>query len=212
LDWSAYIMWVFGTYLVRTPSDSCANNPIARTVALELSISTFVYIGVVLVYILIFVLHLMSRGHLFPGYVYDNSRFPESCPSITFDRNLWRRRGENVSEYRERVDNAFMRVHTIPPTSNIMVITPSMTKDEIKQLPTSVYYVDDIHETRVRIPTDETVHSTNGMCACCLEDYRNGDLLKILPCTHKFHDLCITDWLLIKSTCPVCNGMVKACE
>ena len=131
---------------------------------------------------------------------------------LTFDRNLWRRRGENVNEYRERVDNAFMRVHTIPPTSNIMVIMPSMTKDEIKQLPTSVYYVEDMHETRVRIPTDETVHSTNGMCACCLEDYRNGDLLKILPCTHKLHDLCITDWLLIKSTCPVCNGMVKACE
>ncbi|KAM7267987.1 hypothetical protein ACFE04_010153 [Oxalis oulophora] len=43
-------------------------------------------------------------------------------------------------------------------------------------------------------------------CTVCLADYRNDDLLRILPnCGHSFHMTCIDIWLQQHSTCPVCR-------
>ena len=43
-------------------------------------------------------------------------------------------------------------------------------------------------------------------CSICLERYSPGDELRMLPCMHSYHDACITPWLMIKATCPVCKG------
>jgi hypothetical protein len=43
-------------------------------------------------------------------------------------------------------------------------------------------------------------------CAICIEEYRQGEMLLVLPCSHKFHTDCITPWLTERqASCPLCK-------
>ncbi|CAG8659282.1 12873_t:CDS:2 [Acaulospora morrowiae] len=44
-------------------------------------------------------------------------------------------------------------------------------------------------------------------CPICLGDFLPGEELRILPCNHQYHRVCIDPWLLdISSLCPVCKA------
>jgi len=42
-------------------------------------------------------------------------------------------------------------------------------------------------------------------CPVCLDVYKIGEAMRILPCSHRFHKACIDQWLLDKRTCPMCK-------
>ncbi|RQO94043.1 hypothetical protein POPTR_008G019000v4 [Populus trichocarpa] len=44
-------------------------------------------------------------------------------------------------------------------------------------------------------------------CSICLQDYKDSDLLRLLPeCGHLFHAQCIDLWLKLHPTCPICRN------
>ncbi|KAJ6767629.1 TRANSCRIPTION FACTOR C2H2 FAMILY-RELATED [Salix koriyanagi] len=44
-------------------------------------------------------------------------------------------------------------------------------------------------------------------CSICLQDYKDSDLLRLLPeCGHFFHAQCIDLWLKLHPTCPICRN------
>ncbi|XP_020092723.1 LOW QUALITY PROTEIN: RING-H2 finger protein ATL70-like [Ananas comosus] len=43
-------------------------------------------------------------------------------------------------------------------------------------------------------------------CSICLSDYKEADVLRVLPeCGHAFHLTCVDTWLRLHPTCPLCR-------
>jgi hypothetical protein len=49
--------------------------------------------------------------------------------------------------------------------------------------------------------------STASSCSICLVDYRETDMLRLLPdCAHLFHLNCVDPWIRKHPTCPICRN------
>ncbi|KAF2795269.1 hypothetical protein K505DRAFT_374041 [Melanomma pulvis-pyrius CBS 109.77] len=43
-------------------------------------------------------------------------------------------------------------------------------------------------------------------CSICTDDFEQGQDIRLLPCSHKFHPECVDPWLLnVSGTCPLCR-------
>ena len=48
-------------------------------------------------------------------------------------------------------------------------------------------------------------HIIDSTCVICIEEYKDNDNIRQLPCQHVFHQKCIDSWFLKRQTCPICR-------
>ena len=64
----------------------------------------------------------------------------------------------------------------------------------------------DISRLELKMLTDVE----EGSCAVCQCDWEVDDEVRILPCTHQFHTVCVDKWLRNhKASCPLCKKGVR---
>lgn len=75
-----------------------------------------------------------------------------------------------------------------------------LSKELISSLPTCVYTQNSESEDQRQIDS----------CSICLSSFVEDDVLRVLPCMHKYHCACIDKWLYKQSaTCPICKASVS---
>ena len=76
---------------------------------------------------------------------------------------------------------------------------PPISQDIINKLKhfkmVKEFYKNSIEEEKFEFPK----------CTICLMEISEGTEVILLPCDHIFHEKCITKWLMLHSTCPLCR-------
>ncbi|KAG7592877.1 Zinc finger RING-type [Arabidopsis thaliana x Arabidopsis arenosa] len=49
------------------------------------------------------------------------------------------------------------------------------------------------------------IDGCEGECVICLEEWKSDEMVKEMPCKHRFHGGCIEKWLGFHGSCPVCR-------
>ncbi|XP_015888427.2 E3 ubiquitin-protein ligase At4g11680 [Ziziphus jujuba] len=79
---------------------------------------------------------------------------------------------------------------------------PFGTCDNGKKLEIVVERLDSDNSSNVK---ELVLSSEDSECCICLSNYDDGAELYALPCNHHFHCGCISKWLQINATCPLCK-------
>ncbi|XP_006832453.1 PREDICTED: E3 ubiquitin-protein ligase RNF43 [Chrysochloris asiatica] len=73
----------------------------------------------------------------------------------------------------------------------------------ISQLATRRYRAS-CRKTHSEWPDSGSSCSSAPMCAICLEEFSEGQELRVISCLHEFHRTCVDPWLQQRQTCPLC--------
>ncbi|XP_066314942.1 RING-H2 finger protein ATL67-like [Miscanthus floridulus] len=60
---------------------------------------------------------------------------------------------------------------------------------------------------KVAFSSSRAAADADAMCSICLSEYRDGEMLRVMPeCRHGFHVACLDAWLRRSASCPVCRS------
>lgn len=104
--------------------------------------------------------------------------------------------------------------HTLEEGFNYSQI-PGSTEDDVQDVITILFHEESQGTSpaseeavqaleRVKVTAD-SVHDSEPKCPICMSYYVLDDGLIKMPCQHVFHDDCLTQWLNLNNTCPICR-------
>ncbi|CAD7698809.1 unnamed protein product [Ostreobium quekettii] len=79
---------------------------------------------------------------------------------------------------------------------------------EVEDAQEDVHEEDEVEEVVV-VDEAQGLSDPARRCPICLECFGREDMLRVMPCKHKYHMGCLDKWLKIKATCPICNLNIK---
>ena len=138
---------------------------------------------------------------------FDRNRFISRSRNMNRDRRYRYRtysERERRNRYRDRSERDRERDREREPRDN-MSVELSETNENIME--ENNFNSDSIPDSILEDVSE--LNDENKMCLICLEEYKNNDIIKKLPCNHIFHSECLKIWLSHKTTCPICRNDLR---
>lgn len=60
----------------------------------------------------------------------------------------------------------------------------------------------------VKSVKEDDTETKGNICSVCLELYKLGEAIRVLPCSHFYHKNCVDQWLIDHRTCPMCKSNI----
>ncbi|KAL5202313.1 hypothetical protein ABZP36_013265 [Zizania latifolia] len=126
---------------------------------------------------------------------------PSVDPSRLYDAGL-------VDEHRDmRLDvDSMTYEELVALEEQIGNVNPGFTESYIQENLKSSFYVPGLACMSDQFSVE------NDACIICQEEYEAKELIGTLGCGHKYHALCIKQWLLVKNLCPICKTTALPAE
>ncbi|PSS13911.1 RING-H2 finger protein [Actinidia chinensis var. chinensis] len=87
---------------------------------------------------------------------------------------------------------------------------PGSLSLSVVSLPAPEAVVDSFPVRCHRKPDTTESADDDAQCYICLSEYEESDKIRVLPCRHEFHMMCVDKWLKeIHGVCPLCRGDVR---
>ena len=118
------------------------------------------------------------------------------CPACLFAYGRLRLYANSRSQW-QRIQHHFL-ISTEPIRIYSATYNQSNPTQELRRL-----HLRGIVEYCMRI--DEP----NENCSVCFEHFKVRDHCSQLPCSHKFHKLCLRPWFRLKRSCPLCRNPIR---
>ncbi|XP_063791631.1 uncharacterized protein LOC134947491 [Pseudophryne corroboree] len=137
---------------------------------------------------------------------------PDSLPGPSHRQPASQQPSENRQNLSDMVHEIVMQMMTAAEEADNEQNIPAILEEIMEQNRPAV--VEEMHRQNVQalqlkirffqstiIAGDEATQS----CAICLMQYQDGERVSTLPCSHKYHPSCISQWCATHSSCPLCR-------
>ncbi|CAN4113125.1 unnamed protein product [Withania somnifera] len=126
---------------------------------------------------------------------------PCSCETILMSRESGSRASiSRIVMLAEALFEVLDEIHRQPMSLSLSVLSLPAPESVVDSFPVKIYSKSE------EVDTGEDVLQ----CHICLSEYEEGDKIRVLPCHHEFHLLCVDKWLKeIHGVCPLCRGDVR---
>lgn len=115
----------------------------------------------------------------------------DSIPLVTVRVNNSK---NNLNKTQKKDSDIELENQTIPTNNAKIQVSDNIESVELEPAPLTA-------STPLVLSEDD-----DSTCPICFEDFEDGQILRVLPCNHRFHALCVDPWLLNSSThCPMCR-------
>jgi len=105
-------------------------------------------------------------------------------------------------ERRLRLQRQFERsARSFPDVDNMTYEELLALEEQIGNVKSHGATNEEIYSLPISIVEEKGEHLT---CSICLCEFVKGDIVKTLPCLHKYHSDCVDQWLVQKKNCAIC--------
>lgn len=183
--------WFFNNYLL--PSLSSFDKPEVEATVITESQFLLLIVVIVAAFVILPCIFICCLCCVFCINRYRRHRFEREIMEIDT-----RQRNYNQFQTRDRIARQELIESILRQLQQLQVDVQAQTplgKERTQQLPTKRF--------------SKLNHQETETCAICVEDFKEGDRLRVLPCDHSFHIKCIDEWLVNHSDlCPLCKARV----